>query len=395
GNMLLQYFTNFHEGIGVFSKKVFDKYGPEGMRDILIGTGPFEMKEWTQFKGSYVTAVENHWRKTPYVAQVNTIEVPEGLVRRSMLEAGQAHIGSVPISEWPKLFAAGLQKAPEGFPGSASVCYSGNYWEKTHAKTGEALARTLENKPWIGNPADAASMEKAKKVRRALTLAIDREAINKKVFGGFGKPVYAIAIDDTNPLYQKRWETVYDPVKAKQLLTEAGYPNGFKVDPYYNNPAGTVDMAEAIGVTWKNDLNIDVTYDRQTYATFRPSIVNRTFSGMFDGGCGGPGAFPPTWPYGLNSSSLTFPGGYSNGLEIPKFTETFLKMNGEPDEAKLVKAITELNDYNLEWRLYAPIVALPNYAIYNPKKIVEWKMVPEAKGLHGGVNQPEYIKLAP
>ena len=395
GNIPLQFFTNFQEGIGVFSKKVFDTLGPEKMREVLIGTGPFEMKEWTQFKGSYVTASPSHWRKTAYVAEVHTLEVPEAATRTAMLLTGQAHIGIVSLNDWPKLFAAGLAKAPEGFVGGVSIAFSGNYWEKKHAKTGETLTRTLVNNPWIGDPDDAVSMEKAKKVRQALNLDIDRELINKKVFGGLGSPVYGLTVDETHPLFQARWKTAYDPVQAKKLLTEAGYPNGFKLAPFYTNPAGDVELGEGIGVTWKNDLNIDVTYDRQNYNTFRPSIVNRTFAGVANLGCGSPGPFPPTWPFGINSSSLSFPGGYSSGQEIPKWTETFLKMNGQPDEAILKKAITELNDYNLEWRLCAPVVALPNFAIYNPRKVAEWRMLPEAKGLHGGVNQPEFIKLAP
>ena len=53
GNTLLQYLTNFHEGISVFSKDFFDEVGAEGMRTKLIGTGPFEVDQWIQHSGVF------------------------------------------------------------------------------------------------------------------------------------------------------------------------------------------------------------------------------------------------------------------------------------------------------------------------------------------------------
>ena len=137
GHTLLQYITNFHEGISIFSKAFFDEVGPEGMRTRIVGTGPFEVTEWTQHKGVFLQALDDHWRKRPYVASANVLQVTEASVRKSMLKTGQAQIGELALTDWKEMFEEGFAQAPEGFWGDSSYVYSGNYWEDKLAIDGQ------------------------------------------------------------------------------------------------------------------------------------------------------------------------------------------------------------------------------------------------------------------
>ena len=83
--------------------------------------------------------------------------------------------------------------------------------------------------PWVGEN------ETAAKVRQAMNKAINRKEINDELFGGVGEEIKVWGFHSTlpgwNPDWDARWEEMYgyDPERAKELLAEAGYPNGFKV----------------------------------------------------------------------------------------------------------------------------------------------------------------------
>ena len=404
GHTLLQYVTNFSEGISVFSRDFFDEVGPEGMRTKMIGTGPFEVTEWTQHKGVFLNAVDNHWRKRPYVASANVLQVTEASVRKAMLKTGQAQIGELALTDWKEMFDEGFSQAPEGFWGDASYVYSGNYWEDklaidgqpfTSSEPGDLLYKPVPDTslPWIGDPADAASMERSKKVRTAMAMAIDREKLMTALTDGFGRVSYAPGWDTSHPFYKSDWTIEHDVAGAQALLAEVGLSDGFDVEWWAGPAAGSGEsIQEAIGIEWLANLNINSTFDKQNYSSFRPSLVNRTNKKIFFSGGGA--QFPPTWPQDLNATSLSRPGGYNRAMEIPIFAETHLAMAGESDPEVLRELITEMFDWNREWMVWVGVYQNPVAALYNPSLISEWQMVPEGKGVLGRMNSLEWVRLA-
>lgn len=90
-----------------------------------------------------------------------------------------------------------------------------------------------------------------KRVRQALNYAVDKDAIIKNIFYGLAKPA---GVD--NPC--REWMDIkaypYDPAKAKQLLAEAGYPDGFKITlkVFTTSPGAELPMiGEAVGMYWQ------------------------------------------------------------------------------------------------------------------------------------------------
>ena len=405
GHALLQYVTNFWEGISIFSKDFFDEVGPEGMRTRMIGTGPFEVQEWTQHKGVFLSAVDNHWRKTPYVAQANVLQISEASVRKSMLKTGQAQIGELNLTDWKEMFEEGFSQAPEGFWGDSSYVYSGNYWEDklaidptqsfTSSEPGDLLYKPVPDisMPWIGDPADSESMERSKKVRTAMAMAIDREKLMTALTDGFGRVSYAPGWDVNHPFYKSEWNITHDIAGAQALMAEAGYADGFDLEWWAGPSAGSGEtLQEAIGIEWLANLNINSTFDKQNYSSFRPSLVNRTNKKIFFSG--GDAWAPPTWPKDLNATSLSRPGGYNRAMEIPIFAETHLAMAGESDPEKLRELVTAMFDWNREWMVWVGVYQSPLAALYNPSLISEWQMLPEGKGVLGRMNSLEWVKLS-
>ncbi len=404
GHTLLQYITNFHEGISIFSKAFFDEVGPEGMRTRIVGTGPFEVTEWTQHKGVFLEALDDHWRKRPYVAAANVLQVTEASVRKSMLKTGQAQIGELALTDWKEMFEEGFSQAPEGFWGDASYVYSGNYWEDKLAIDGQPFTSDTPGDllfkppldtslPWIGDPADPASMERSKKVRTAMAMAIDREKLMTALTDGFGRVSYAPGWDVNHPFYKGDWDIPHDVAGAQALLAEVGLSDGFDVEWWAGPSAGSGEtIQEAIGIEWLANLNINSTFDKQNYSSYRPSLVNRTNKKIFFSG--GAASAPPTWPTDLHATSLGRPGGYNRAMEIPIFAETYLAMAKESDIEVLRDLVTKMFDWNREWMVWVGVYQNPVAALYNPALISEWQMLPEGKGVLGRMNSLEWVRLA-
>ena len=90
------------------------------------------------------------------------------------------------------------------------------------------------------------------KVRQALNYAIDRNAINKALLFGKGEPAWTLFPSD-NVLYDKSLTNVYayNPAKAKKLLKDAGYPNGFSTSVVPIPTPITTQVAQVVQQEWK------------------------------------------------------------------------------------------------------------------------------------------------
>jgi dipeptide transport system substrate-binding protein len=211
-----------------YADQLLEKGNPDQLDLKPVGTGPFQLVNYQKDAVIRFQAHPDYWGgKAPIDNLVFSI-TPDASVRYAKLQAGECHV--MP------------------YPNPADVEAMANdpnitLLEQEGLNVGY-LAFNVEKKPFDD-----------KKVRQALNMAINKQAIIDAVFQGAGK----IA---KNPIPPTIWsyndaveDYPYDPEKAKQLLAEAGYPDGFETDlwampvqrPYNPNARR---MAELIQADW-------------------------------------------------------------------------------------------------------------------------------------------------
>ena len=393
--MPLRYMSPFYQSAGIVSKSVYDQYGPEGMRDIIIGTGPFVFEDWKRSERLTATSVTEHWRKVPAIRDIRIFDIPEAAVRVAILETGEAQIsGELPFRDIARLQNNGFKlQRGSGLAHERGVFFSGNYWETEHPITGRPLVRPREQKPWIGFIDDPGSMERARLVRWAMSMAVDREELKEVLTEGVGDVCFLNQISIHQPGWQDKWEVYYDPDRAKQFMADAGYPDGFEAELWVGPGGFTAELGDAVARMWAEYLNISTIVDRITYTKIRPTLVHRTNTQIYaSAGDEGKAGFPVHWPKGFQGSAFT-DGGLGPGFEDPFYTENLFKMNSEADPDKRMTMAEEYFDHVRHWMVQPCFVEVPFQPMYNTDLILEWTMYPNMNINLSGSSNFETIVL--
>ena len=118
--------------------------------------------------------------------------------------------------------------------------------------------------------------EKARKVRQAMAISIDRDLIIKEILRGFGEPAALWYWMGHERRFLPEWKWEYDPAKARQLLSDAGLPNGFDLTLTLavRGAPGEAGACEAIADMWRQ-IGINVSYQDPPFGTYFPSVVAR------------------------------------------------------------------------------------------------------------------------
>lgn len=192
--------------------------------EATVGTGPYRVVSWTRDQELVLERVESHWRVQAPTRRIVYRPIPEGAARVLALEAGDVDV----ISRVPPPELARLGASPD----------------ITVTKTvsiGSQQFRFNVTRPPLND----------RRVRQAISLAIDRRAIVEQLVNGFATPSTS-ALTPIMRGYAPIGEITRDLVKARQLLAEAGHPNGFplKIATTPRYPMG-VELAEAIAAQLK------------------------------------------------------------------------------------------------------------------------------------------------
>jgi len=110
-------------------------------------------------------------------------------------------------------------------------------------------------------------------VRQALSLAIDRDSLVNNTLNGLYKPAESFV--PPMPGYASTTKTAYNIKRAKDLLTEAGYPNGKDfpaVELLYNTDENHKLVAESVQAMWKQNLNVDVKLNNKEWKTYLQDV---------------------------------------------------------------------------------------------------------------------------
>jgi peptide/nickel transport system substrate-binding protein len=223
--------SNFLFNLARGDAVIVPRQAADQLKSAPIGTGPFKLAEWK--RGDSVTMVRNpdyYIKGIPYLDKVIFKFIPDPSAQLAALRAGDVDVIAYDLS--PENVAA-LEKDPR------FKVLKGN------TTTEVIMAMNHSRKPF-DDP----------KVRQAITLAIDRQAVIQGAVAGYGTPIGS-HMDPTNPYYVDLAGLYpYNPEKAKQLLAEAGYPNGFGAvlklpEPYaYARRSGEIiaDQLSRVGI---------------------------------------------------------------------------------------------------------------------------------------------------
>ena len=253
------YMNNGNAAGIIVSKKYVTTVGDEKANAHPIGTGPYtlaeEHKKGGPIKFKTIEGVEKHWRVTPEFKTVTFLLIPEESTRVAMLKTGEADLAPISYDSIDTIKKSGLRIVSIPKNWAPLIRFTGLV--STDPK------RYKPDNPWAN-----------KKVRQALNFAVDKNAIAKNIFKDEATPTGA-----SMPLYV--WLDIapypYDPAKAKQLLTEAGYPNGFPLTlkTLTANPGAELPtIGEAVAMYWKA-IGIDVKIAPSDWGTVRVELLGQ------------------------------------------------------------------------------------------------------------------------
>ena len=201
--------------------KYYEEVGEDGFVEHPIGTGPFMFVEWV--KGDHITmeANPNYWREgQPKVQSLIFRPIPESATRAAAIQTGEVDVvGRLSSEEAQSLL---------GVPNVKVIRYPSTriyYIAFNNLTTG------------VGQPTEEPL------VRQAMNYAVDVDAIADALFDGFAQRASGYVADGEMG-YGAVEPFPYDPEKAKELLGEAGYPDGFEMD--FACPAGAYIFFEQV-----------------------------------------------------------------------------------------------------------------------------------------------------
>jgi peptide/nickel transport system substrate-binding protein len=260
-------------------------------RDVSFGTGPYMTIDYVQ--GSAVTQIRNpnYWRKNPvgpgkgdqlpYIEKIKHLVIIDASTRQAAMRTGKIDAITYELED-----ATTLRKQIPGMP---------------EATSGEPT-KPASSPESIDFPNDQAPYTDIR-VRKALFMATDLQTINKTLYAGLGvieswpwqgvrgyEPLRVGMNDADTPAAIKELYA-YSPEKAKQLLKDAGYPNGFKTQVLLITEY--VDFWSIIKEQWSK-VGVDLSLDVRERAVWMNVLNAATFQGITDSGVASDSAFHTT-----------------------------------------------------------------------------------------------------
>ncbi|NFA41123.1 peptide ABC transporter substrate-binding protein [Clostridium botulinum] len=302
--------------------------------ETYISNGPFKMTKYAMKDEIVLEKNENYYdTKDVKLDKLNVKLVTEETSAWASYQSGEFDmVDVVPLSEVQTAVKDGSAKI---FEQLGTYFYCINVSEK---------AKTVN--------AEAAKALSDAKVRKALTLAIDRPSLVNNVTKAEQIPAYSFVpegiLDKEGKDFanKKYFKPEGDVEEAKKLLAEAGYPNGEgfpQIVLTFNPEKGNGTTAQAVQDMWKNNLGINVELQSQEWKVFQTTRDNKDYLIARHGWVGDyvdPMTFLEMWI----STSGQNNAGYNN----PKYDELIKSSKTEKDETKRMEILHQAEDLLME-----------------------------------------------
>lgn len=226
----------------------------------LIGTGPFKFVEWVMDDHVRLEANPDYWFGTPLVDELVFRVIPDAGTRIAELLGGGVHVAmDVPMDQIDKINTETTR---------ASV-NSGRRIMYLAIKSNDPSLPTYD-----------------KRVRQAMNYAVDMEAITQSLMQGYTQPYAGVLTPPNNDPSIQPYP--YDPDKARELLAEAGYPDGFEI--VIDSPNGRyvkdTEVAQIVA-SYLNEVGIRATVQTHEWATYTTRMREGNTNAVYLLGNGG------------------------------------------------------------------------------------------------------------
>ena len=339
----------------VVPKAYYEKVGKDAFKNAPIGAGPYKFVRQAAGTEIEFEAFTDYWRKVPSIKTIVMRGVPEGATRVAQIQTGEIDVANLipgelldTIKRDSKLRLVAVQAGP---------CWL------------EPMAFDTPDSPL-----------KDVRVRQAVSLAIDRKAISDAEMGGMAG-LEGNWIPSDWPGAIQRPTPEMDVAKSKQLLADAGHPDGFEVSkitplpPYFSWSERIASQLRAVGIrTQVNQMERGAFYEGLAPG---PNHV-KGFVMQLSGSPGDAAAR-------VRENAMT--GGTFSGLSIPEIDDRMKKYDASVDPAERKKLLDEVQNLILDQYYLVPILrqALPH--------AVGPRIANEVKDIEGAI--PQYVYMGP
>ena len=301
----LLYWLSGYRGIPMSSKAQWDQACPNGeadygelgycaqSRDLVYEksarTGPYEFVSFEEGVGWLWEVVDyEHWRVDPDFSEIELKSVREPATRLAIMLAGEGHIAAINRSLLGEAIAGGMTIFNSSVTAQTAFALFGGLYFATGEEgvpadvspeaqadlrvSYDIVAHRDEHMPW-NEPGETGRL-----VRMAMNKALDRDQLNSAIFeGAGGRQWIGTLVPDFpagyNPAWEDAWDELYgyDPEKARELLAQAGYPEGFgfriPVFPLSGVPE-LPDLMEAMSGYWR-EIGLEPQTDSIEFSNWR------------------------------------------------------------------------------------------------------------------------------
>src|SRR5262245_27583298 len=251
---------NLGESVAViFPREVLEEDGD--LKKRMIGTGPYVLKEHTRKVRAVLSRNPDYFDKgRPYIDEYHILSTPDAATRTAAFRSGQSDIRWVAS-------VADAEAIKKTNPTAVIE-------ELKNVQTPFGLALAQDKPPFNDV-----------RVRRAISMAIDRQKQVDTIYEGHGMPGWGVPyiyyLDKAPTLAQLGQYWQYRPAEAKKLLAEAGHPNGFETTLfYYEYFPQMTSQVQLVQQDLQKNLNINVKISKLDYTTFFGRYVEGKWDGM-------------------------------------------------------------------------------------------------------------------
>jgi peptide/nickel transport system substrate-binding protein len=308
----------------VVPKRYLTQVGDEGFRKQPIGAGPYKFVSHTPGVEVVLEANPGYWRRVPSVKRLIMKSVPEGTTRLAMLKKGEADM-------------AFLLEGPD----AESLTRDSRF---ALVATRHASAMWIE----FADQWDPKSPWHDRRVRLALNHALDRQAISETACLGYC-PTAGIIVPPVMDYALKVEPPRFDPQRAKQLLADAGYPQGFDAGDFTPLSGGVFWTAGEAALNYLNAVGIRAKMRAMERAAFYAAWQEKKLRGLFLTAAGNSGNAATRVEAFIYSKGSYAYGGY------PDIDELFQQQSRERDTAKREVLLHRIQQLTIDRVMFAPI----------------------------------------